>query len=121
MKAIQKYLRGACGLKLSTSPAGRGNRMSYVFRSGSRNASILRVAALGVGAIVVSLALTQAVSAQNPPYDLVLRNARFMDSSGSGAYRGDVAILGDTTASIAPAIEGPGQVLYGPAKGQPKS
>jgi N-acyl-D-amino-acid deacylase len=80
--------------------------MSRVFRRGSQRASILRVFALGVGVLAIGLALSLAASAQNPRYDLVLRNARIIDGSGGKAYRGDVAIIGDTIVSIAPAIEG---------------
>ncbi len=42
--------------------------------------------------------------AQAPPYDLVLRNGRIVDGSGSPWYRGDVAIRGDTIARVAPSI-----------------
>src|SRR5262249_51067946 len=62
-----------------------------------------RTAALTAGFIACSLTLAP-VGAQNPPYDLVLRNARIIDGSGSAAYRGDVAISGDTIVNIAPAI-----------------
>jgi N-acyl-D-amino-acid deacylase len=62
-------------------------------------------AALTAGAIACGLMFTPA-EAQNPPYDLVLRNARIIDGSGSPAYRGDVAISGDTIVNIAPVIAG---------------
>ena len=38
------------------------------------------------------------------PYDLVMRNARVVDGTGSPWYRGDIAIRGDTIARIAPSI-----------------
>lgn len=41
------------------------------------------------------------------PYDLVLRNGRIVDGTGSAWYRGDVAIRGDTIARIAPRVEAP--------------
>jgi dihydroorotase/N-acyl-D-amino-acid deacylase len=44
--------------------------------------------------------------AQAPGYDLLLRNARIVDGSGSPWYRGDVAVNGDTIARVAPSIEG---------------
>ena len=68
--------------------------------------------------------------AQKPTNDLLLRNARIIDGR-KPAYRGDVAIRGDTITAIAPKIDGdakrvidlggrdagpPGRVLYGPAK-----
>ena len=51
--------------------------------------------------------LVVAPSAQTPPYDLVIRNGRIVDGTGSPWYRGDVAVRGDTIARIAPRIEGP--------------
>jgi N-acyl-D-amino-acid deacylase len=41
------------------------------------------------------------------PYDLVLRNGRIVDGTGSPWYRGDVAIRDGTIVRIAHAIEGP--------------
>ena len=46
--------------------------------------------------------------AQAPaPYDLVIRNGRVIDGTGSPWYRADVAVRGDTIALIAPAISAP--------------
>ena len=61
---------------------------------------------LGIVAILL-FALTETPSAQNQPYDLLLRNGRIVDGSGSPWYRGDVALKGDTIVRIAPSIEGP--------------
>jgi len=47
------------------------------------------------------------VQAADAPYDLVLRNARVVDGTGSPWYRGDLAIRGDVIARIAPSIDGP--------------
>jgi len=47
--------------------------------------------------------LGSAISADSP-YDLVLRNARVVDGTGSPWYRADVAIRGDTIVRIAPSI-----------------
>src|SRR5438552_11146227 len=41
---------------------------------------------------------------QSPAYDLVLRNGRIVDGSGSPWYRADLAIRGDTIVRIAPSI-----------------
>lgn len=60
----------------------------------------------GIAAILL-LALAGAPVAQNPPYDLLLRNGRIVDGSGSPWYRGDVALKGDTIVRIAPSIEAP--------------
>ena len=48
--------------------------------------------------------LVQVLSAQAPPYDLILRNGRIVDGSGSPWYRSDVAVRGDTIVRIAPSI-----------------
>jgi N-acyl-D-amino-acid deacylase len=48
-----------------------------------------------------------ALSAQPPTYDLLLRNGRIVDGTGSPWYRADVAIKGDTIVKIAPAIAEP--------------
>ena len=46
--------------------------------------------------------------AQAPqPYDLVIRNGRIIDGTGSPWYRADVAVRGDTIALIAPSITDP--------------
>jgi dihydroorotase/N-acyl-D-amino-acid deacylase len=49
-----------------------------------------------------------ALGAQPPAYDLVLKNGRIVDGTGSPWYRADIAITGDTIARIAPAIGEPG-------------
>ncbi len=45
---------------------------------------------------------------QNPGgnYDLLLRNGRIVDGTGSVWYRGDVAIRGDTIVDVAPRVSG---------------
>ena len=48
-----------------------------------------------------------APSAQTPPYDLVIRNGRIVDGTGSPWYRADLAVRGDTIARIAPKIDAP--------------
>lgn len=45
--------------------------------------------------------------AQELPFDLLLRNGRIVDGTGSPWYRGDVGLRGDTIARIAPRIDGP--------------
>ncbi len=55
-------------------------------------------------AAVLGLALAQPASAQTPPYDLVLRNGRIVDGTGSPWHRADLAIRGDTIVRIAPSI-----------------
>ena len=45
--------------------------------------------------------------AQTAPYDLVIRNARILDGTGSPWFRGAIGIRGDVITRIAPAIEQP--------------
>ena len=52
----------------------------------------------------VFLAFAQSHTAQSPAYDLVLRNGRIVDGSGSPWYRGDVAIRGDSIVKIGASI-----------------
>src|SRR5215475_7376298 len=56
---------------------------------------------LCLGVLVFCLA---AVVVQSPTYDLILRNGRVVDGSGSPWYKGDVAVRGDTIVKIAPLI-----------------
>jgi N-acyl-D-amino-acid deacylase len=56
---------------------------------------------------VLPFLLAQLPSAQNSPYDLLLRNGRIVDGTGSPWYRGDVAVRGDTIVRIAPDIADP--------------
>jgi N-acyl-D-amino-acid deacylase len=44
------------------------------------------------------------LAAQNAPYDLVLRNGRIIDGTGSVWYAADVGVRGDTIVRIAPSI-----------------
>src|SRR5688500_15254348 len=53
------------------------------------------------------LALPLLAAAAEAPYDLVLRNARIVDGTGSPWYRGELAIRGDTIAHIAPVVDAP--------------
>ena len=57
--------------------------------------------------LAIAVAGRLALVAQVPAYDLVLRNARIVDGTGSPWYRGDVALRGETIARIAPAITEP--------------
>jgi N-acyl-D-amino-acid deacylase len=51
--------------------------------------------------------LSSLPDAQTPPYDLLLRNGRIVDGTGSTWYRSDVAVRGDTIVRIAPDIADP--------------
>jgi len=56
---------------------------------------------------IVFCAASQTGRVQTTPYDLVLRNGRIVDGSGSAWYRGDVAIIGDTIVRVAANITEP--------------
>jgi dihydroorotase/N-acyl-D-amino-acid deacylase len=60
----------------------------------------------GLAALFVC-ALAVSSTAQAPLYDLILRNGRIVDGTGSPWYRGDVAIRGDSIVRIAPSISEP--------------
>src|SRR2546425_12715285 len=55
-------------------------------------------------ATLLILGLAALPTAQTQSYDLLLRNGRIVDGSGSPWYRGDVAIRGDTIVRVAPSI-----------------
>lgn len=55
---------------------------------------------------VVAAAIAGAVLAAQPAaFDLVIRNGRIVDGTGSPWYRGDVGIRGDTITAVAPVID----------------
>src|SRR5881397_1166103 len=59
-------------------------------------------------ALVAGVALAAgALRAQTPAYDLIIRNGRIVDGTGSPWYRADLAIRGDTIARIAARIDAP--------------
>ena len=58
--------------------------------------------------ILLAVLLSIAPRAQAPAaYDLLIRNGRIVDGTGSPWYRGDLAVRGDTIARIAPRIDAP--------------
>jgi N-acyl-D-amino-acid deacylase len=58
-------------------------------------------------AIALWATMVGAGTAADLPYDLVMRNARVVDGTGSPWYRADIGIRGDTIARIAPSITEP--------------
>jgi len=63
---------------------------------------------LPCGALAALISVLIAIpEAQAPAFDLVIRNGRIVDGTGSPWYRGDVAVRGDTIARIAPRIDAP--------------
>lgn len=67
---------------------------------------IHNIITFGFAAIFVGI-VTQTANVQAPAYDLILRNGRIVDGSGSPWYRGDVAIRGDTIVRISTSITEP--------------
>lgn len=59
--------------------------------------------AVAVFAVITPFQLT----AQSTPYDLILRNGRIVDGTGSPWYRADLAVRGDEIVLIAPTIDAP--------------
>ena len=80
-------------------------------------------ASLTAAAFICLLVLSGAPRAQTPTYDLLIKNGRLVDGTGSPWYRADVAVRGDTIARIAPRIDAPagrtidaaGKVVPGPS------
>src|SRR5215467_15627217 len=68
-------------------------------------------AKLAIALLATAAGFTSAVpiltTAAELPFDLVLRNARIADGTGSPWYRADLAVRGDTIVSIAPSIREP--------------
>src|SRR4051812_4380039 len=73
--------------------------------SGGLFARLRRIAIRVLGAYIVTSAAR--AGAQTAPYDLVLRNARIVDGTGSGWYRSDLAIRHDSIIRIAFTISDP--------------
>ena len=64
------------------------------------------LAAACASALLTSL-IAGAQAQPGAAYDLLVRNGRIIDGTGSPWYRGDVAVRGDTIARIAPRIDAP--------------
>jgi dihydroorotase/N-acyl-D-amino-acid deacylase len=60
-----------------------------------------------VAPIVLGGSLIGASRAQQPPFDLIIRNARVLDGTGSPWLRSDLAVRGDSIARIAFRIDEP--------------
>jgi N-acyl-D-amino-acid deacylase len=63
------------------------------------------LASLAACSAVVVL-IGAASRAQQPAFDLIIRNGRIVDGTGSSWYRADVAVRGDSIAQIAFSIDG---------------
>jgi N-acyl-D-amino-acid deacylase len=64
----------------------------------------------GVAAVVGAaglVGLAVSLAGQAPRYDLLIRNGRIVDGTGSPWYRGEVAIAGDTIVAVRPRIDEP--------------
>src|SRR4051794_3689015 len=67
----------------------------------------MRRAFLAACAAALMACIAGAQAQPGAAFDLVIRNGRIVDGTGSPWYRGDVAIRGDTIARIAPRIDAP--------------
>ena len=57
--------------------------------------------------VVLALSVLSTTDlAQQPPYDVLIRNGRIVDGTGSPWYLGDVAVKGDTIVRVAARIDG---------------
>ena len=54
----------------------------------------------------LALLAARVLTAQQAPFDLLIKNARVIDGTGSPWYRADLGIKGDTIAAIAPRLDG---------------
>jgi dihydroorotase/N-acyl-D-amino-acid deacylase len=57
--------------------------------------------------VPIAVAIAALAPAQPPTYDLVIRNGRIVDGTGSPWYRGDLAVRGDVIALMARRIDEP--------------
>jgi N-acyl-D-amino-acid deacylase len=57
--------------------------------------------------VAVVIAAGAVLAGAQERYDLLLRNGTIVDGSGAAAYRGDVGILGNQVARVAPSISAP--------------
>jgi imidazolonepropionase-like amidohydrolase len=64
-------------------------------------------ASVTAAAFIGLLVVASVPRAQSPIYDLLIKNGRLVDGTGSPWYRADVAVHGDTIARIAPRIDAP--------------
>src|SRR5262245_45309482 len=67
----------------------------------------MRTRTIILAPIVIAALTAGTPRAQTPAYDLVIRNGRIVDGTGSPWYRADLGIRGDTIARIAPRIDTP--------------
>src|SRR6478672_12570151 len=66
-----------------------------------------RALAAACAAALLTGLIAGAQAQQTPAFDLLIRNGRIVDGTGSPWYRGDLAVRGDTIARIAPRIDAP--------------
>src|SRR5262244_1221377 len=66
-----------------------------------------RVLLAACAAALLSGLIVGAQAQPGAPFDLLIRNGRVVDGTGSPWYRGDLAVRGDTIARIAPRIDAP--------------
>ena len=55
---------------------------------------------LWFSSLLAVVAATASAAAQEPPFDLVIRDGRIVDGTGNPWFRGDLAIRGDRIAAV---------------------
>jgi N-acyl-D-amino-acid deacylase len=81
--------------------------VAQAFRPAIGRRAALKRCATGIAAGLIAAMAAISPRAQTPTYDLVLKNARIVDGTGSPWYRADLAVRADTIARIAPKIDAP--------------
>ena len=82
----------------------RAIRMSNLFDVMRVSARRMRGLTAFSMSVILALSFVRPATVQSPLYDLVLRNGRIVDGTGSPWYRSDMAIQSDTIVLIAPSI-----------------
>ena len=88
----------------------RSPRLGVLGVLGVDSAFILRPMRTAIASLLAAAALAFVIAtprAQAPVFDLVIRNGRIVDGTGSPWYLGDVAVRHDTIVRIAPTIDAP--------------
>ena len=67
----------------------------------------MRIRTLTLAAALIAATSSSLFAQQQTPYDVILRNGRIVDGTGSPWYRADVAIRGGEIVRIAPSITDP--------------
>src|SRR5689334_6549071 len=59
-----------------------------------------------IAACAAALLMLAPLAAQQPAFDVLIKNGRVIDGTGGAWFRADVAIRGDTIVAVGPGIAG---------------